>query len=132
MLGKIGPIVSAGINMKFMRNVARRQGVIQRLSAGVKSEVILRAAIEINLQPKEFRRPRDFQRIVPIPVSAIEWRSESTGEKPHARTLRTFGHTDFWEILNKRSAVRAHGTEKFRMKERQTQRSVPAHRKPCD
>src|SRR5271166_234668 len=63
MLGKIGPIVSSGINMKFMRDVTRRQSLIQRLGAGVKSEVILRAAVEINLQPGKFRGPRDFQRI---------------------------------------------------------------------
>ena len=53
MFGEILPVVAAGINVGFMRNVPLGQDFIKQLYAGFKSEIVLIATIEINLQTRQ-------------------------------------------------------------------------------
>ena len=41
--------VSAGIDMEFVRDLAGGEQPVERVSAGVKAEFVVEAAIEINL-----------------------------------------------------------------------------------
>ena len=48
MFGEILPIVPAGINVGFVRNVARAENFVEGCSAGFKAEIVVIAAIKIN------------------------------------------------------------------------------------
>ena len=55
MVGEIFPIVPAGIEVKFVGDVALCEQVMEFLAAFVESKIVFRAAIEINLQPRGAR-----------------------------------------------------------------------------
>ena len=53
MFGEILPIVTAGINVRFMRNVPLAENFIKQFCAGFKSEIVLISTIEINFQTRQ-------------------------------------------------------------------------------
>ena len=84
MLGKIRPVVPTRVNVKLMRDVPRRQDLVERLGAGIESVPIFRSAIKINLQSRDVSRPRQSQRVVAIPESSIRRRTKHVSQKPHS------------------------------------------------
>ena len=71
VFGEIGPVVAAGINVEFMRDVARGERAVQRIGARVKAVVVLRAAIEVDSEVREADSAREGQRAYAIPERAV-------------------------------------------------------------
>src|SRR5260370_35336024 len=71
MFGKVGPIVPAGIEMKFMRDAAGDEHIVQGQSARLESVIVLRAAIEVDFHSREIRDARDGERVVAGPEEAV-------------------------------------------------------------
>ena len=71
MLGEIGGIVPAGIEMKFVRDVARRKGFVERRRAGFEAVVVAIAAVEVDLQAHQIGRVCQRNRTIAIPESGI-------------------------------------------------------------
>ena len=80
MFGEILPIVPAGINVGFVRNVARAENFVEGCSAGFKAEIVVIAAIKINFESSEIRGTRKKQWTVAIPESGIGRRAEGAAE----------------------------------------------------
>src|SRR2546427_10424641 len=59
MFRHVSPIVAARIEMKFVRDAPRLQQIMKRFCAGVEAELILCAAVEINLQAVRTRTAPD-------------------------------------------------------------------------
>ena len=67
MGGKIGPIVSARVEVKFMSDAAGDEQIVEHLGACFESIIVLGTAIEIDFHPRELGRASDMQRIIAIP-----------------------------------------------------------------
>ena len=95
MLGEIGGVVTSGIEMKFVQDVARRKGFIERHRARFKSIVIVIAAIEVDFQSSEIRRSRQGDRAVAIPENRIGRSTKDLAENTRAgrigRGAKEFG-----------------------------------------
>src|SRR5207302_9213531 len=63
MRGKVGPIVSARVEVKFMTDAAGGEQIMERLSACLNSIIVLGAAVKIDFHPGEACRARDRERI---------------------------------------------------------------------
>jgi len=90
MLGKIGPVMPAGIEMKFMRNFLSDQKIVERLRSAVESEQILRSAIEVNRHPRRMRALfHQGEWVIAVPERPVEGRPEGpTHHSREAFTLR--------------------------------------------
>ena len=67
MPGKIRPIVSARVEVKFMSDAAGDEQIMKRLSARFKPVIVFRAAIKIDFHPRELCCARDGERIIAVP-----------------------------------------------------------------
>ncbi len=77
MLREVGPIVPAGIEMKFVGDSARGEQIVKRLRAYVEAVFILGAAIEIDFKTRGARSgTRERERVVARPKSRVERRAE--------------------------------------------------------
>ena len=73
MLGKISPVVPAGIEMKLMRNLLRDQKIVERLRSAVEPEQVFRSAIEVNRHARRMRALfHQSERVVAVPEGAVE------------------------------------------------------------
>ena len=50
MFGEVSRVVASWVDVKFMRDLARRQNFIERNRSGFKAEIILVSTIKINIQ----------------------------------------------------------------------------------
>ena len=50
MLSEVSGVVAARVNVEFMRDAARGEDLVESGGAGIKAEIVLVSAIEINLQ----------------------------------------------------------------------------------
>ena len=55
MLGEVRPVVAAGIDVRFVGDVARGENFVECFGAGLESKVVLVAAIEINFHAGKIR-----------------------------------------------------------------------------
>jgi hypothetical protein len=69
--GEVGGIVAAGMEMEFVRDLARGEDCVERNGASVETVVVLVTAIEINLQAGEIDGAREHERAVIIPESRV-------------------------------------------------------------
>jgi len=53
MLGEVGGIVAAGIEMEFVGDAARGEDFVEGGGAGVEAVVVVVAAVEINMEAGE-------------------------------------------------------------------------------
>src|SRR5690349_6528911 len=65
--GKVPEVVPAGIDVKFVSDLARRENVVKRGGASCKAVIILVAAIEINFQAGKIRGTRQREWTVDVP-----------------------------------------------------------------
>src|ERR1700747_2069340 len=91
MLRKIRPVVTARVDMEFVRDMSRRQNLVKRLGPSVEPVPIFRSAIKINLQSRDVSRQSQSERVVVIPKRAVRRRTKHIAQKPHSWILRGFG-----------------------------------------
>src|SRR5713226_3483273 len=83
MFRHISPIVAAGVEMEFMRDAPRPQQIMKRFCAGVEAKIILRAAVEINLQSVRTRTvPQQRKGTVAFPESQVRRRAKHVAQDP--------------------------------------------------
>src|SRR5262249_2057222 len=82
VLGKILPVVTSGVNMRFVREVPRTQDVVQGPGASLEAKIVLVATVEINFQAGESRSPRRRQRRIALPEGRIRRRTECFSQDP--------------------------------------------------
>lgn len=71
MLGKVGGVVAAGVDVEFMRDVACGEDSVEGGGARFEAKVVLVSAIEINLQAGEICFARQGDGAVLFPESWI-------------------------------------------------------------
>ena len=71
VLREIGPVVTPGVNVKFVGNAARRKQIVKRPGARMEAEIIFGAAIKVDLQSCEVSGTRQRKRVVAFPEDAI-------------------------------------------------------------
>src|ERR1700722_797726 len=133
VLCEILPVMTAGIQVKFMGNAARRQQLVELRVAFIEAKIILGAAIEID---REARRPRPIlhnrKRTFAFPECRVHPRTESLAQHLRHRRGLIAGHFDVRQRLNQRGAVRAHRHEQIGVTQRKPQRPIPSHRNAGD
>src|SRR5580658_7984890 len=87
MLGEIRPIVTAGIEMEFVRDVTRLEQLVQRLGASVEAIVILRPTIKVNVQSGKIRGVDDRERVVLFPEGGVDGRTENAAKNSYPGEL---------------------------------------------
>ena len=96
VLGEIGFVVAARIQMKFVRDAARGQQLVERLRAHVESVVVLGAAVEINVHASGARAiADDSEWAIALPEGGIERVAERSAQaRRRARfpVYRAFGY----------------------------------------
>src|SRR5690242_17270418 len=133
MLGEVGFVVAAGVQMKFVRDAARGQQLMERLRAHVETVVVLGAAIEIDAHPGgAWEIANDGERAVALPEGGIEWIAERSAQGEGERVLLCAGHLNARQVGNQCGAMRADRTEELRIPEGETQRAVASHRDAGD
>src|SRR5713226_2478565 len=131
MFRHISPIVAARIEMKFVRDAPRPQQIMKRLRPGIEAEIILRAAVEINLQSVRTRTvPHQRKWAVAFPESQIRRRAKHVAQDPRESQLLRIGLGKVRQLFHQRGAMRARRAEQFRMAKGQPQGPVAAHGNP--
>src|SRR5271170_3603179 len=129
MLGKITPIMPARVKMKFMRDPARVQQLVELRGALIKPKLIVSPAIKINLQS---RRPRPIlhnrKRALALPKRRIHLRTERLAQHFRHRLSLIARHFNIRQSFDQRRTVRAHRRKQIRILQSKAQRPVPAHR----
>lgn len=80
MFGKVAPVVPAGVDVEFVRDVPCCECPMQRFGTRVKTIVILRTTIEVNRDVSKVRCARERQRIHAVPEIAIWGRAKKIAE----------------------------------------------------
>jgi hypothetical protein len=78
--GEVGGIVAAGMEMKFVRDLASGEDSVERDGPGVETVVVLVTAIEINLHAGEIDGAREHERAVIIPESRVQRDAKDAAE----------------------------------------------------
>jgi len=127
VFGKVDGIVAAGIDVEFMRDVARGKDLIESAGAGVEAVVVFVAAVEIDFEAGELRGAGEDDGIIAVPKRGIGRIAEDGTED--ARAWRTGGRAaeEAGESFDERGAVGADGAEELRMAEGEMQRAVATH-----
>src|SRR5271165_7228741 len=130
MFREVRPVVSAGIQMEFVRNFLRREQVMKCPRARVEAELVFGSAVEVDFHS---RGPRAFchqrERIIVVPEGAIERGAEGRAHGPGERlSLRTIGGSSLRQFRYERGAVCAGRPEKLRIPQGEPQGSIAAHR----
>lgn len=82
MLGEVGPVVAARIEMKFVRDAAGEKEFVEGFRAAVEAEVVGRAAIEVDAQVlRVWMVADDSEGAFADPVSGVERRAESGADE---------------------------------------------------
>src|SRR6266849_57840 len=120
--GEIDGIVTAGIDMKFMRDSAGGEDFVEGRGACFEAVIILVAAIEIDFQqkPRHFSSP--VNRRILLPEHRVGWTAKCATENAGARGLRSIDEGG--KFFDERGAVSADGTEKLRMTEGKMESAV--------
>ena len=71
MLGEVGGVVAARVDVKFVRDAAGGEDFVEGGGAGFETEIVLVAAIEIDLQAREICFARQGDGAVLFPESWI-------------------------------------------------------------
>jgi len=85
MFGEVDGIVAAGIEMKFVRDVARGEDFVEGGGAGVEAVVVVVAAVEINFEAGEVGGAGQDEGAVLVPENGIRRVAEDAAEYPRAR-----------------------------------------------
>ena len=80
MLGKVGGIVAAGVEMEFVGDVARGEDFVEGGGAGVEAVVVVVAAVEIDFEAGEIGGAGEDERAVLIPEGGIGRIAEDAAE----------------------------------------------------
>src|ERR1700731_3702134 len=85
--GKVGVIVAAGIEMKFMHNVACSKNVVESGCSSVEAIVVLVAAIEIDFQASKVRSACNCNRALLIPECRVRRTAKRSSQHSRPRRL---------------------------------------------
>jgi len=80
MLGEIGGVVAAGVEMEFVRDAAGGEDFVEGGGAGVEAVVVVVATVEIDFQAGEIGRAGENERAVLVPEDGIGWIAEDAAE----------------------------------------------------
>ena len=130
VLGEICPIVTAGIEMEFVRDATRLEQLVQRLGASVETIVILRAAIKVNVQSGKIRGAGDRKRVVLFPEGGIDRRTENVAKNSYPGEPVGIHGVDDRKFLDQSRAKRSNRSENAGMTKRQMQCAIAAHGNP--
>jgi len=72
MFRHVDPVVTAGVEVEIMGNMARAKYFVQSYGTGVEAKIVFGAAIKVDLQSGESRGARDGQRVILFPEYGIE------------------------------------------------------------
>src|SRR5271170_2684539 len=129
MLGEITPIMPTRIQMKFMRDPARRQQLVELGRALIEPKLIVSPAIKINLQSY---RPRPVlhnrKRALAPPKRRIHLRTERLAQNLRHRRGLIARNLDVRQSFDQRRTMRAHRHKQIRILQRKAQRAIPSHR----
>jgi len=114
MLGEVGGIVAAGIEMEFVRDAARGENFVQGGGAGVEAVVVVVAAIEIDFQAGEIGGAGEDEGAVLVPENGIGGIAENAAEDVGSRRTGR-GAQKIGKFFDERGAVGADRAEKLRM-----------------
>jgi hypothetical protein len=113
--------------MKFVRDVARGEDFVEGQGAGIETEIILIAAIEIDFEAGEMSGARERKRAIAFPKGWVGRGAKDGPEDARARRGGRNTGEEIWEFVNERGAVGADGGKELRMAEREMERAVAAH-----
>ena len=72
MFCHVDPVVTAGVEVELVGNMARAKRLVQSYGTGVETKIIFGATIKVDLQSGETRGARDGQRVVLFPEDGVE------------------------------------------------------------
>ena len=127
MGGEVGVVVATGIEMEFVRDVARGEDFVEGGGAGFEAVVVLVAAIEINFQAGEIGGAGNGERTVLLPESGIEGIAEDPTEDAGSGRRRSSGGGEGWKFVDDGGAVSADGRKELGMAEGEMERAESAH-----
>ena len=78
--GEVGGVVAPGVDVEFVRDSASREDLVEGGSAGLKTVIVLIAAIEVNLQARQFGGTRKLKGAVCIPENRVRRNAENSAE----------------------------------------------------
>jgi len=81
MFGEVVGVVAAGVEVKFMGDVARGEEFVESGGAGVEAVVVVVTAVKIDLQAGETRGAGEHNRAVLIEENRIRRTAEDTAEE---------------------------------------------------
>jgi hypothetical protein len=80
MLGEVGGIVAAGIEMEFVGDAARGEDFVEGGGAGVEAVVVAVTAVEIDFEAGEIGGAGEDERAVEVPENGIGRITENAAE----------------------------------------------------
>src|SRR5690348_5474099 len=113
--GKVSEVVTAGIDVKFVSDLARRENFIERGGPSFKAVIILVAAIEINVQAEKNRGTRQREWTVDVPKRNVRRNAENRSENARSCGLRRIHES--WKLFDERGTMRTDRTKKMGMAE---------------
>src|SRR5690348_4480038 len=111
--------------MKFVGNMARREDPVEGGGAGIETEIVLIAAVEIDFETVKIGGAGEGERAVAIPESGIRRRAEGAAENPGAN--RSWIGDELGEFFDQGGAVGADGGEEFGMAKGEVKGAIAAH-----
>ena len=101
MLGEVGFVVATRIQMKFVRDAARNEEIVEGLRAIVEAVIVLGAAIEIDVHANQARSiADDGERAIALPEGGIERIAETlhrARRRARFAVCRTFQCAAGWQ-----------------------------------
>jgi len=72
MFCHVDPVVTAGVEVELVGNVARAKHLVQSYGTGVETKNVFGAAVKVDLQSGKTRGAHDGQRVVLFPEDGVE------------------------------------------------------------
>ena len=72
MFCHVDPVVTAGVEVELVGNVARAKHFVQSYGAGIETKIVFGAAIKVDPQSGETGGARDDQGVVVFPEDGVE------------------------------------------------------------
>src|ERR1700730_4139339 len=91
MLGEVHGVMTAWVNVEFVRNLPRRQHLIESNRSSFEAKLIPVSAIKINIQMRQIPRPCNGYGVVCLPENGIG--RISKGAAQHASPRRIWLRT---------------------------------------
>jgi len=126
MFCEVGGIVAAGIEMEFVRDMARGEDIVEGGGAGVEAVVVVVAAVEIDSEAGEIGGTGEDEGAVLVPENGVGRIAENAAEYSRAGRAGR-GAEKAGKFFDERGAVGTDGAEKLRVAEGEMQRAVAAH-----